>query len=116
MKPFLILSLVLFALTACREEEETAEAPVRGMKAHLVTATPNVETRRFPAVLEPSEITSVSFESPARFRNWILPSVSGLRPVPFSPRLIARHLSFRLRPHAPQWIKRNPTPGMRMKP
>ena len=62
MKPVLFLFAVLFALTACREEEETGEAPVRGLKTHLVTAEPNVETRRFPAVLEPSEISSLSFE------------------------------------------------------
>lgn len=62
MKPLLILSVAFLALTACREEEDTAEAPVRGLKTHLVTAGPNVETRRFPAVLEPSEITPLSFE------------------------------------------------------
>lgn len=54
--------LVLLSLAACREEEDTAEAPIRGLKVHLVELGPNVETRRFPAVLEPAEITPLSFE------------------------------------------------------
>lgn len=62
VKFIVLLPLALLALSACREEEDTGEAPVRGLKAHLVTATPTIQTRRFPAVLEPSEITSLSFE------------------------------------------------------
>ena len=62
MKRIIMLSLAALALAACREEEEEADAPVRGLKTHLVTATRNVEVRRFPAVLEPSELSSLSFE------------------------------------------------------
>lgn len=62
MRPLVTLSLACLVLMGCREDQETGESPVRGMKSHVVQATPNVETRRFPAVLEPSEITSLSFE------------------------------------------------------
>lgn len=63
MKPLLILPICLLTLAACREEAAPEPNIVRGMKSHLVTASPNVEMRRFPAVLEPSEITALSFEA-----------------------------------------------------
>lgn len=62
MKRFLSLALTLLALAGCRDEEIADEAPIRGLKAHLVSPEPNLATRRFPAVLEPSEIVALSFE------------------------------------------------------
>ncbi|MGJ5621604.1 efflux RND transporter periplasmic adaptor subunit [Sulfitobacter sp. MF3-043] len=62
MKPLFTLLFLFVTLAACREEDVSDEEPVRGLKAHLVTATPDFATRRFPAVLEPSEITALSFE------------------------------------------------------
>lgn len=58
----IIVVLTILSLAACREEEETAETPIRGLKTHLVELEPNFETRRFPAVLEPAEIAPLSFE------------------------------------------------------
>lgn len=62
MRRPIILVLVVLSLAACREEEAEAEAPIRALKTHVVELAPNFETRRFPAVLEPAEITPLSFE------------------------------------------------------
>jgi RND family efflux transporter MFP subunit len=56
---FLIVSLI--ALVGCKEEA-VVEKSVRGLKTHLVEKTESASVRRFPAVLEPSEIASLSFE------------------------------------------------------
>ncbi len=58
-------SLVLVAavvVAGCREEVVETETPIRGLKTHLVSETEDRSTRRFPAVLEAAELTTVSFE------------------------------------------------------
>ena len=57
---FLIAAITLLA--ACREDDPQAEAPARGLKTFEVAATERVSVRRFPAVLEASEIAVLSFE------------------------------------------------------
>lgn len=59
---FAILLAVSFALVACDEEETEAETLVRGLKTHLVSKSEDSSERRFPAVLEASELTPISFE------------------------------------------------------
>lgn len=62
MRRLYLSILTVLALSACREEEVIAETPVRGLKTHAVVASEPIVTRRFPAVLEPSEIVPLSFE------------------------------------------------------
>ena len=52
----------LLVLAACKEEEEAAPEVIRGMKAHLIEASATSSLRKFPAVLEPSELSALSFE------------------------------------------------------
>ena len=54
--------LGLLALTACKEEELTSEAPIRGLKTHLIEEVKDSTLRRFPAVLEPTSLNTLSFE------------------------------------------------------
>lgn len=59
------MAVVLFgllALTACKEEEQTSEAPIRGLKTHLIEEAKDSTVRRFPAVLEPTSLNTLSFE------------------------------------------------------
>ena len=50
------------ALAACQEEEQASEPPIRGLKAHLVSESKKSTVRRFPAVLEPTSLNTLSFE------------------------------------------------------
>lgn len=68
MKQLVLVALVLF-LAACREEAEEKEPLVRGLKTHLVTASEAVSLRSFPAVLEASEVTTLSFEVGGRLER-----------------------------------------------
>ncbi len=61
--PFLFVSVIF--MSGC-QEEETAEIKVRGLKTHLVQEIENVRIRRFPAVLEASQVTTLSFETGGR--------------------------------------------------
>ncbi len=54
--------LGLLVLTACNEEEETSDPPIRGLKTHLVAEASDSTVRRFPAVLEPTSLNTLSFE------------------------------------------------------
>ncbi|QFT75746.1 efflux RND transporter periplasmic adaptor subunit [Ruegeria sp. THAF33] len=56
----IILGLV--SLTACKEEELASEPLVRGLKTHLIQDTKDSTVRRFPAVLEPTSLNTLSFE------------------------------------------------------
>jgi len=58
----LLISLGLLALTACKEEEQASEPPVRGLKTHLIAEAQDSTVRRFPAVLEPTSLNTLSFE------------------------------------------------------
>ncbi len=60
--PLLLASL----LSGCFDEDEPAEATgdetVRGLVTSVISSATSTITRRYPGVLEPSEITSLSFE------------------------------------------------------
>ncbi|MEO0542190.1 MAG: efflux RND transporter periplasmic adaptor subunit [Pseudomonadota bacterium] len=59
----LIIVLPILAIAACNVEEEvSSEPPVRGLKTHLVENTERSTVRRFPSVLEPTSLNSLSFE------------------------------------------------------
>ncbi|MFC6639845.1 efflux RND transporter periplasmic adaptor subunit [Sulfitobacter sp. JBTF-M27] len=56
-----VISLVLM-VGACREEENASEPVIRGLKVHEIEERERTQTRRFPGVLEPSDLTVISFE------------------------------------------------------
>jgi len=55
-------AFMLIALTACTEEEEASVPPIRGIKTHLVADSKDATVHRFPAVLEPTSLNTLSFE------------------------------------------------------
>lgn len=62
---FRILGMTLIAclLVGCREEEEANTEPaIRGLKVFEVSEIERSQTRRFPGVLEPADLTVLSFE------------------------------------------------------
>jgi RND family efflux transporter MFP subunit len=61
MRKFLLFT-VLLALSACNEDDQATVAPVRGLKTHLVADAKKSTIRRFPAVLEPTSLNTLSFE------------------------------------------------------
>ena len=62
MRNFWILATILVALTGCKEEEVSEEVVIRGLKTHLIVASEPSTQRHYPGVLEPSELTTLSFE------------------------------------------------------
>lgn len=63
MRPLLLIVLSV-ALMACKEEvskDQTADA-VRGLKTVLIEDVATTTARHFPSVLQPSEVSSLSFE------------------------------------------------------
>jgi len=56
----LILAAVI--LGGCREEETALDPVVRGLKVYEIENVERMQTRRFPGVLEPSDLTVLSFE------------------------------------------------------
>ncbi|MBJ3764265.1 efflux RND transporter periplasmic adaptor subunit [Maribius pontilimi] len=64
--------LALTFLGACREERAAPEPVVRGLKVHEVAEVERVQTRRFPSVLEPSDLTVLSFEIGGRMAEFDL--------------------------------------------
>lgn len=58
------LAVFAFMLAGCWEEEasDPADAPVRGLKTHLVAASADSTLRRFPSVLEPTSLNVLSFD------------------------------------------------------
>ena len=58
----LIAFTALTGLLSCEPETAETEVPIRGLKTHLVAETERTTTRRFPTVLEPSELNTLSFE------------------------------------------------------
>lgn len=54
--------IALSGLQACSEGEQTADHPVRGMRAYKVAARAESRVRRFPSVLQPADISVLSFE------------------------------------------------------
>ena len=60
---FVICAIIIFGLQACSEkDQEVAEQPVRGLRAFKVVAKAESRVRRFPTVLQPSDVSSLSFE------------------------------------------------------
>ncbi len=59
---FLVLIPALLGLSFCEDEMASEPESIRGLKTHLVAETERVSTRRFPSVLEPAEVNSLSFE------------------------------------------------------
>ena len=60
-----ILAVAAMLLTSCQSEEDNAqslEPVVRGLKTVLVKDQESSTIRRFPSVLQPSEVTTMSFE------------------------------------------------------
>ncbi|MFY0692769.1 MAG: efflux RND transporter periplasmic adaptor subunit [Paracoccaceae bacterium] len=62
MRICLVLTALL-ALAACKEDAPEKAEIVRGLKTFTVAETIDTSVRRYPAVIEPSEITALSFEA-----------------------------------------------------
>ena len=71
MRLFVILCMLL-ALAACKEEETAPGAPIRGLKTHLVAESKDSTVRRFPAVLEPTSLSMLSFEVSGKLGSVVL--------------------------------------------
>ena len=71
MRQFLILLGCCFALTACQDEgnENSSETPIRGLKTVLIEETEQTTVRRYPSVLQPGSISSLSFEVGGRLQE-----------------------------------------------
>lgn len=55
--------LVVLGLQACSDKkQEGSEDPVRGLRAYKVSAKAESRVRRFPSVLQPADVSSLSFE------------------------------------------------------
>jgi RND family efflux transporter MFP subunit len=60
---FVICAIIVFGLQACGgKDQEAAEQPVRGLRAFKVIAKAESRVRRFPTVLQPADVSSLSFE------------------------------------------------------
>ena len=60
---FAICAILVFGLQGCGDKkQEAAEQPVRGLRAYKVTAKAESRVRRFPSVLQPADVSSLSFE------------------------------------------------------
>lgn len=60
---FTALGLLVVGLQGCGEKKKEAnEQPVRGLRAYKVAATAESRVRRFPSVLQPADVSSLSFE------------------------------------------------------
>lgn len=58
----LIGVILVLGLQGCSEKDAVAEHPVRGLRAYKVTAKAESRVRRFPTVLQPADVSSLSFE------------------------------------------------------
>src|ERR1700682_3635359 len=60
---FVICAIIVFGLQACSgKDQEVTEHPVRGLRAFKVAAKAESRVRRFPTVLQPADVSSLSFE------------------------------------------------------
>jgi RND family efflux transporter MFP subunit len=58
-----ICAMLVFGLQGCSEKKPQAnDQPVRGLRAYKVAATTESRVRRFPSVLQPADVSSLSFE------------------------------------------------------
>jgi RND family efflux transporter MFP subunit len=60
---FAICAILVFGLQGCGDKrQEAAEQSVRGLRAYKVAAKAESRVRRFPSVLQPADVSSLSFE------------------------------------------------------
>jgi len=60
---FAISAVLLVGLQGCGDKkQEATEQPVRGLRAYKVAAKAESRVRRFPSVLQPADVSSLSFE------------------------------------------------------
>ena len=60
---FVISAILVLGLQDCGDKnQEAAEQPLRGLRANKVTAKAESRVRRFPSVLQPADVSSLSFE------------------------------------------------------
>lgn len=66
---FWLTAACCVVLMGCKEEKPQTESLIRGLKTHEVSQTEDSSQRRFPAVLEASELTTLSFEVSGRLET-----------------------------------------------
>jgi RND family efflux transporter MFP subunit len=55
--------ILISCLSSCdRKDDDSADQPVRGLRAYKVAATSEGRIRRFPSILQPSDVSLLSFE------------------------------------------------------
>ncbi len=60
---FAISAMLVVGLQGCGDKkQEAAEQPVRGLRAYKVAARAESRVRRFPSVLQPADVSNLSFE------------------------------------------------------
>src|ERR1700726_808097 len=60
---FAISAVLVAGLQGCGDKkQEATEQPVRGLRAYKVAATTESRVRHFPSVLQPADVSSLSFE------------------------------------------------------
>jgi RND family efflux transporter MFP subunit len=60
---FVIGTILVIGLQGCGDkDQQAAEQPVRGLRAYKVAAKAESRVRRFPSVLQPADVSSLSFE------------------------------------------------------
>ena len=60
---FAISAMLVVGLQGCGDKkQEATEQPVRGLRAYKVAAKAESRVRRFPSVLQPADVSSLSFE------------------------------------------------------
>ena len=72
MQIFLLVMLLMFSLSACKDDEtEGADLgePVRGLKTVLIQDVKHATVRRFPSVLQPASVSSLSFEVAGKLKD-----------------------------------------------
>ena len=57
-----VCSVVLFGLQGCGEKKEEAKDSIRGLRAYKVSERAESRVRRFPSILQPADISVLSFE------------------------------------------------------
>ena len=68
-----IVLISFFAIAGCWEEEDDSTGTVvRGLKVHEIVDVERAQTRRFPGVLEPANLTVLSFEIGGRLGEFSL--------------------------------------------
>jgi RND family efflux transporter MFP subunit len=67
---FLICAILVVGLQSCgQKKEEITQQPVRGLRAYKVSATAESRVRRFPTVLQPADVSSLSFEIAGQLKS-----------------------------------------------